>query len=172
MSWTTPKTWQTEPLTSVDLNIHLRDNLLALKYPPTAHVEVSLTSNIVSGSTSFVPVDPANFNLTLATSGGDVLVGFCGSVGCDAAQGMVNLNLELDGGPVALDDGILLVQTNSASVYAQSTSFTYLLTDVPAGSHTIRLLWKVQSGNAYLYTSTTVGSGFGLHPQFWARELS
>ena len=82
MAWTTPKTWSSEPLTSIDLNTYVRDNQNHLKDRLDASA-----SRVVSGATlltttanDFVNVDATKLSLTLTTHGGDVLLGFTGTV--------------------------------------------------------------------------------------------
>ncbi|MEO1163712.1 MAG: hypothetical protein AAFV98_08020 [Chloroflexota bacterium] len=74
MAWTQPKTWSNEPLVASDLNTHLRDNMEALKEPPSANYELDETSDYTTTSTTFVDVDSTNLSLTLDTNGGDVKV--------------------------------------------------------------------------------------------------
>ena len=80
-AWTTPATWGVDQLvTASDLNTQLRDNLNTLKTPPSAHYELNESSDYTTSSASFVDVDATNLALTITTSGGDVFVGFHGSV--------------------------------------------------------------------------------------------
>lgn len=166
MSWTTPKTWTSEPLTSLDLNTQLRDNLEALKDPPTASYTLNETSNYTTTSTAFVDIDATRLALTITTSGGDVMAHFHGVIG--AAAGRVNLDLDVDGVRHAGDDGLTRLDTITAPV-----SFTRLIRGLSAGTHTFRLQWRVSSGaNATLYAGAGTAPQFDLHPQFWVREVS
>lgn len=167
MSWTTPKTWTTEPLTSLDLNTHLRDNLNALKEPPTA-VAVSPDSDYSTSSTVFVPVSTANYTLSLTTQGGDVLVGFSGSF-AHSVNGTAFFNLELNGTLVVADDGLLFVQSLTNAI--ANVTFTQLLTNVPAGNNSIKLMWKTNTPTAFLYAGGLPPGSGKVHSQFWAREI-
>ena len=82
MAWTTPKTWSSEPLTSIDLNTYMRDNQNHLKdrLDSSAAKFVSGARNIRTTSTVFVDVDAEKLALELTTHGGEVLLGFTGSV--------------------------------------------------------------------------------------------
>ena len=77
LAWTTPKTWADDELVTANvMNTHVRDNLNALKAPPTARYELNRTSDYTTTSTSFVDVDGTKLALTITTSGGDVMVHF------------------------------------------------------------------------------------------------
>jgi hypothetical protein len=166
MAWTTPKTWTSEPLTSLDLNTHLRDNLEALKDPPGTSYVLNESANYYTTSTSFVDVDGSKLALTISTGGGDVMVHFHGVVA--AASGRVNFDLDVDGVRVAGDDGITRLDTITAPV-----SFTRLISGLAAGAHTFRLQWRVSSGgSATLYAGAGSTVQLDVHPQFWVREVS
>jgi hypothetical protein len=171
MTWTTPKTWVTgEPLTASDLNTHLKDNLNALKEPPTDHYECDEASDYSTTSTSFVDVDATNLALTITTSGGDILVGFSGDIANDTAGRSVMLNISLDGTLVTNDDGFIVTYQTTAN-RSIPVSFVYLITGVSAGAHTLKLSWKVSANTGVLYAGSGTASA-DIHPQFWAREVS
>ncbi|MDX1993704.1 MAG: hypothetical protein SF029_15050 [bacterium] len=171
MTWTTPKTdWQEGDIVAAsDMNA-LGTNLNALKTPPTALVTLNEAADFTTTSTTFTDVNTTRLSLTLATTGGAVLVTFAGSISLNVANSAVYFDLLVNGSRIAGDDGILVV--TAASVAATNASFTYWLTNLPAGTHTIRLQWKVPAG-----TTVTMWAGAGtaladLHPQFAAREVS
>jgi hypothetical protein len=172
MAWTTPKTWNVdELLTAANLNTHLRDNLNALKAPPTAHYECNESSDYSTTSTSFVDVDGTNLALTLTTGGGDVLVHFHGSVR-HGAVGRIFFDVTVDGNRVAGDDGIVGGQcANAASGAADYLTFTRLVTGVSAGEHIFKLQWRTSAATAWLFAGAGTGNG-DVHPQFWVREVS
>jgi hypothetical protein len=165
MVWITPKTWSTgEALTASDLNTHLRDNLNALKAPPTAHYELNESADYTTTSTTFVNVDGTKLSLSLTTTGGDVLVCFAGFIQSTGSHA-VYLDLLLDAARVGGNDGIVGIYNGFVTL-----PLVYLLTGVSAGAHTIKLQWKVSGGTGTLYA----GAGtlnFDMHPQFWAREV-
>jgi hypothetical protein len=172
MAWTEPKTWSAEPLVAGDLNTHLRDNLNAIKDPPTAHYELDESADYTTSSQSFVNVDntPGKLSLTISTNGGDVLVGFHAIVGT-AATGVpiCYFDIEVDGNRIGGDDGICTVR-HSGGV-ATLVSFVRLITGLEAGSHTFKLQWKVNTSTETLYAGAGT-SAFDGHPQFWVREVS
>ena len=167
MAWTSPKTWGSEVLTSSDLNTHLRDNLEALKDPPSDNYEADESSDYSTTSTSFVDVDATNFNFTITTTGGDVMVGFSGRVA--NASGYVHMDVDLDGTRIAADgtDGIV----SSPNATAQHASFVWLVTGLSAGSHQFKLQFKCNSGTAVIYAGGGTAQRDSL-AQFWVREVS
>ena len=157
MAWTVPRTWVTgELVTAAQLNAHLRDNLNALKQPPSA--VVTPTSPRTTSSTVFVPVDEVHLSHTLTTAGGDVLIGFWTTA--QSATGLVlYLDVAVDGVRLGQLDGIQRANLNGSAPLC----FAYLLGGLPAGPHTFTLLWRVSTGSANLVGSMT---------QFWVREVS
>lgn len=160
MTWTTPKTWNTgDPLTAGDMNTHIRDNLNILKAPPTAMVTKVFGSDLTLTTSGWVDIDAA-FNLTLTTTGGDVLVGFNLAAG-NGTGGVSGYNLRVDGVDVSTETyGILKV--DSPGIHA--LSYAWLVTSLAAGTHTFKLRWRGVSG-----FSVIAG---GVQHQFWAREVS
>jgi hypothetical protein len=171
MAWTTPATWAVDQLvTATDLNTHLRDNLNALKTPPSAHYEANQGSDYTTTSTSFVDVDSTNFALTITTAGGDVFLGFHGSVESSGPSGIC-FDVLVDGvAQVGGNDGIVRVRPDSGSD-GHCPSFARLVSGLAAGQHTFKLQWKTFSGTATLFAGAGT-SAKDVHPQFWAREMS
>ncbi|MCY4062378.1 MAG: hypothetical protein OXG53_08420 [Chloroflexi bacterium] len=169
MAWTTPKTWSSEPLTSIDLNTYVRDNQNHLKDRLDASA-----SRVISGATlltttanDFVDVDTTKLSLTLTTHGGDVLLGFTGTVRNSARTGTTYLNVAVDGADYIADDGPISVRlaTDVDSARNKPISFVLLITGLSAGSHSFTLRWKTSSN------STASMDIVDLHPQFWAKEI-
>lgn len=164
MAWTQPKTWSSEPLTSADLNTHLRDNLEALKDPPSAQYVLDEASDYSTTSTSFVAVDSSNLALSLTTTGGDLLVHFHGVL--QITTHVIFLDVYLDGSPIGGDDGLVQLLNGTHTL-----SFTRLVQNISAGAHTLELRWRVNAGTAVLYAGAGTLNA-DLHPQFWVREVS
>ncbi len=169
MTWTTPKTWAVDELVTASmLNTHLRDNLTALKTPPSAHYEVDESSDYTTTSTSFEDVDGTNLSLTITTNGGDVMAGFVGSVAHSLSANPIYFNVAVDGDDQAGDDGLLYVMPGTSGTLA---SFVTLLAGLSAGEHTIALRWRVNNGTGTLWAGA--GTTYrDVHPQFWVREVS
>ena len=169
MAWTSPKTWSSEPLTSIDLNTYVRDNQNHLKDRldnSTAHV-VSGTTILTTTSNEFVDVDATKMALTLTTHGGDVLLGFTGSLQNGAAGGSTSFNVAVNGVDYIADDGITRSQNAVSGDTGRNKplSFVMLIAGLGAGTHTFKLRWKVLNGN------TARMDIVNLHPQFWAKEI-
>ena len=169
MAWTAPKTWSSEPLTSLDLNSNVRDNLNHLKdrLDSSAGNFISGQSRLETTATEFVDVDAVNLSLSLTTHGGDVLLGFTGTVQCSKASGTVAFNVAVDDVDYVADDGIIR-HTLGASFDTnrhKPLSFVMLIPGLSVGSHTFKLRWKAGSGN------TAIIDVVRLHPQFWAKEI-
>ncbi len=161
MAWTTPKTdWSTGELVAAsDLNT-IGENLAALRNLGKAAYTTS--EDIVADTRDFTHIDGDNLNLTITTAGGDVLVHFHGSIILARAYS-VFLDIEVDGARLGGDDGILKHELVGVSRYthaANLVSFTRLIQNLSAGSHTFKLQWKETH-------STTLKGG----AQFWVREI-
>lgn len=170
MAWTTPKTWATnDPMDASTLNTHVRDNLNALKAPPTASYKLNESANYSTTSTSFADIDAANLALTITTTGGDVLVVFAGSFSNGGGAAYVYVDFAVDGTRQGLDDGVLCLYSPSASSMLNG-SFAWLVTGLAAGSHTFKLQWKSSGGTITLYAGAGTAS-VDLHPKFWVREV-
>ena len=168
MGWTTPKTWSSEPLTSIDLNTYMRDNQNHLKdrLDSRASISVSGESNLRTTSTRFVDIDAEKLALSLTTHGGDVLLGFTGSVSNSDTGGIVNFNVAVDGVDYVADDGIIRNSPGSGdSGRDKPLSFVMMILGLSPGAHTFKLRWKVSYGNSAKINV------INLHPQFWAKEI-
>jgi hypothetical protein len=174
MAWTDPAEWNVgDVLTKDRLNQDIRDNLIALKTPPSANFEADEASNYTTTSTVFVDVDATEgkFQLTIETAGGDVMVGFVGT--CEIiTNNRLYFDIDVDGTRKAGDDGICFQEWNSADSADEDTviSFVYLVTGLTPGSHTFKLQWRVNGGTGILFAGAT--NNKAVHPQFWVREVS
>jgi hypothetical protein len=167
MAWTTPKTWVADAtLPASDLNTHVRDNLDALKSPPSDHHELNEVADITTSSTTFVDVDGTNYEFSITTYGGDLLVGFHGTVNESGGNQQVHFNIAVDGVDVAADDGLY-----SCYGLRQGVGFVYKLTSIDADTHTFTLRWKVQTGGAATLYAGAGTADLDIHPQFWAIEI-
>jgi hypothetical protein len=170
-AWTTPKTWNTgDPLTASDMNTHIRDNFEFVKTPPTGYYKANEASDYTTTSSSFANVDATNFVQTITTAGGDVLVGFSGTIKHSTAGQNVYLDVEVDGVRAAGDDGMLQVSCPGTN-YAFNATFVRMIRGLSAGSHTFKLQWKTSAATATMFAGAGT-SGSDLHPEFWVREVS
>ncbi len=168
MAWTTPKTdWNNgELITAGDMNA-VGENLNILK-ETTASENLpravgTTTQHINRNSGSFVDIDSENLNLTITTQGGDVLVHFdCSVRHSDGSRGAtVYFDVNVDGSLLGTGWGIM---ENKMDVYYHNVSFTRLLQNLSAGSHTFKMQWKENSGGGR-------GARLAPHAQFWVREI-
>jgi hypothetical protein len=133
----------------------------------------AFTTDVVYQTTSnaLTPVDATNLTLSLDTSGGDVLLGFSGSLWqATASSGMVHtvFDIHVDDATYAGDvaNGVQRLTTNSANLTSHRAAwigFTHLFEDLPAGTHTFELQWAVA------VSGVTMQIPAGAH--FWVKEL-
>ena len=147
MPWTTPKTWATgELVTATDLNLHVRDNLDALKSPPTATARISPGGTIQITSTTFVDIHSSlNFNLT--TAGGALLLGLTARIYHNPGTNMdcyfdANINGTSQGG----SNGIYWVLAPNSYQFTFST--TWLTQPLAAGAQTVKIQCKRGGNNS------------------------
>jgi len=128
MSWSTPRTWVTdEVVTATMMNTHVRDNLNALKAPPTDHYECDEASDYTTTSTTFVDVDATNLALTITTAGGDVMVHFHGMINHGGSYKYVYLDVDVDGTREGGDDGIVAAYNGNDAGHKTPFNFTRLI---------------------------------------------
>lgn len=173
MAWTTPRTWVAgETVTAALFNTHIRDNLNALKSPPTDSQRLD-EANLTTTAVAFADIDAAgdpDLSLSITTTGGDVLVGFYGNITNNVDQNTF-FDITLDGTRQGLDDGLVAILSPGSTAPGRMVAFTYLIRSVSAAAHTINMQWKTSAGNTTtLYTGAGTANG-DLHPQFWAREI-
>lgn len=175
MAYTEPKVWVSEPLTSSDMNTYVSDNLVALHEPPTGNYLANEASDITTTSTSFVDVDNTlgKFSQAITTTGGDIMVSFCGSIRNQTGGNRVFMALSLDGTVYGGTEGIMGVVMPAAGLANPGTngSFVYWFFGVAAGTHTVNLMWRVDGGTGQLYRGAAAASG-DIIPQFVVREVS
>ena len=164
MAWTTPKTWTSEVLTSNDMNTYLSDNTQYLydevSYSPAVYTYSRTTGNYSTTSTTFVDIDASNMVATITTDGGDVLITFAGSLYGTGSTAVI----------VALDyDGTLyrpMYRTMGAAP-GGNVSFSLIIDNVSAGSHTFGMKWLISPTGATVY----IHGSLGQRAHFGVREL-
>lgn len=169
MAWTSPKTWSSEPLTSLDLNTYVRDNQNHLKDRLDSSVGsfISGATMLTTTSNEFVDVDSVLLSIALATHGGDVLLGFTGTMQSVITGGSAYVNVAVDDRDYIADDGIICHTTgnNQDNNRYKPLSFVILIPGLSVGGHTFKLRWKTTRGH------TLKMDVVNLHPQFWAKEI-
>ena len=161
MAWTAPKTdWANGELVSADDMNAIGEHLARLIAPP-ATASYQITSDIDSYSYEWVDIDSNNLNLSLTTTGGDVLAGFQGAIHRLGNGTTVNVDIEVDGNRQgAWHTGIISAGIDSSR---SPLGFSYLIRNLSSGRHTFKLQWR----------SNVRGQGMKLktHSQFWVREI-
>ncbi|MCY4071253.1 MAG: hypothetical protein OXG60_08130 [Chloroflexi bacterium] len=153
MAWTTPKTdWETGALVSPgDLNA-VSENLAELdRVRKTIAAHTTKADISIPNSSTFVDIGN-NFNLTITTAGGDVLVHFHGTVTAHDFK----LDLDIDG--TRQGDADHGLRRGGGHADNELVNFTRLVQNLSAGSHTFKLQGK---------HDTTLRAG----AQFWVREI-
>ena len=93
MAWTTPKTWTVDEVVGAsDMNTHLRDNLVALKDPPSAIYDGGTLTHTTTSST-FADVDAVNLKLSVTITGDTVLIGFVGECSSVSSASILGLDI-------------------------------------------------------------------------------
>lgn len=171
MAWTAPATWTASLVTVAQFNTQIRDNLLALKDPPSGHTQYH-GADISITSTSFANVD-ANLAHTIVVAGTEVLVSFSGVIRTNSAlERRCYFNVSVDGTDYFADDGLIAVGNGAVTASSDMlfpVSFAVWITVTP-GSRIFRLRAKVNGGSITLYAFTT--ANYGTYANFWAREVS
>ncbi len=144
MARTTPKTdWADgELITAAHLNA-IGENLAMLRNQAPAAAAGRSTEDILRNSSTFTDVDSENFNLTIETSGRDVLAHFSSSAyRDDTNKGMhLHFDIDVDGVLQGGDVGEIIRFTIDRN-YSHNVSFTYLIQNLSAGSHIFKLQMK------------------------------
>jgi hypothetical protein len=153
MAWDNP-VWTAEGITDDKLNTRIRDNMIALKDPPTDVDNFSYTGSHYTSFASSTWAAVTVFSVTLTTTGGDVFI-WCNI--CTSSASTACYDFAVDGSRLGGNDGIIPFFTGSVSM-------VWLVQDLAAGEHTIELYAKMSSG--------TMNVIFYQVPQFGAREIS
>lgn len=169
MAFTTVPTITDTVATAANLNTYIRDNQRALKDPPSQNYEANQGGDYTVTTSSWANVDNSNFALSIATTGGDVMIGFSGSI--KGAQ--VIIDVEMDGTRLVNQSNSGILVTDVSGGNARSFSFVRLIQSVSANTHIFKLQWRLVAGPSLctLYAGAGTG-GYDVHPQFWARELT
>lgn len=150
-------------------------NLRALQDRPSFSVVLDLGADkTITSAAPFADVDAALTGTLVVDVVSDVLLGFSGSLSRSVGgTSTVYFNITMDGVAIALNDGMIAQELlTSAAATPDHVSFTFLYSDVPAGSHTFNLQWKVigTTPSARLYAGAGT-SGADLHPNYWGKVL-
>ena len=158
MTWTSPQVWDTGDVITAGKMNAISDNLRALKNPPLAQVtKTGTASNYQAVNPSgFVLIAP-DFDLTLETTGGDLLIGFSGYHQNHSAW----YDVRIDGSQVGDSLHGLTFPVGG------SVSLLFLKTGVGAGTHNVELVWRT-ANDTHPSTLVTIDRV----AQFWVREVN
>ncbi|HEX3050866.1 MAG TPA: hypothetical protein VHP83_09450 [Aggregatilineaceae bacterium] len=152
MTWTAPKTWAADELvTATDFNTHLRDNLLALKQPPSQQIVRLNAASYTTTSTSFVTVDDTNLKITLTSYGGDVLIWVNATANTNGSYSLM-LTVSIDGVDQGPANGLTYVYGSNVT----PLSWVLLVSGIAAGEHSYRLRFRVSGGTGTLLSNANV----------------
>lgn len=111
-----------------------------------------------TSSTTFVDIDGTNWSFTKTFGAHVILCGFRGAVLANTGTNDVFFEILLDGANQSSSTGGLHKTTFSNTAWS-NVSFTHLISAVSAGSHTIKIQWKV-SANTITLAGNTTQAGF------------
>lgn len=171
MAWTTPRTWVVdEVVTASVMNVHVRDNMNALKDPPTDQDILNLGADITVTSATFVDADATNLSEVIVTKGGDVLIGFSGTMAIDDTEALYIDVWETIEGTLADNDGMFSTTAHAAGA-ALNCSFVFLVRGLTARAHQFKLRVKSTGGSTVTIYAGAGTANADLHPNFWVKEI-
>lgn len=163
MAWSTPRTWGAELVTVAMMNQHIRDNLNALKTPPSGLSYVSGRDYMLAGAGAWTAVDTGLVNgalqHTVSIAGTQVVVRFQGSVALRRNDAAVGFNISVNGTPYFPGAGIAYLDAGGLagfSAVVNPIGFNVPITGLTPGSNTFRLDWSGTNTAVTLYGSGTV----------------
>lgn len=158
MAWTAPRTWVVgELITKTLLDTHLRDNLLALKEPPSDQVIRDNLGDYSYNGTSLADIDSTNLKCTITTNGGDVMVWFVGTFSSTGGTHMV-LDILVDGTTRVGAGFGGLVGMNMSTSRITVTIPPVIVSGLAAGEHNFVLQWKTGGTTCKLHANSTSGT--------------
>ncbi len=168
MAWTLPRSWVAgELITATIMNEQIRDNMDALKDPPSEVDPGTGSTDYTTTSATFVDIDSTDFTITLATTGGDVFVFISG--GWNNSAGEMYVDIVSDAVSLSRDGDGFSKPTGSSGAGTAHAMIPFLETGLSSGSHTYKPQWKISGGNtAKLFN----GQAEEMNPVFMAREMS
>lgn len=164
MAYSAPSSQTTSDLiTAAIWNQNVVDNVTAL-YALAIHPAASYTrtaGNYTTSSTSMADIDATNMALTITTTGGDIDVSLAAHVSHSAANGVIALDLLLDGASKGPGSSSLLFQAYGNGANGNA-SFCWRITGVAAGEHTVKIQWKTNAGTVTMYASANDALRFSI----------
>jgi hypothetical protein len=170
--WTTPPTFTPGQIVSAsDFNKYIRDNPLYFFGRPFSYLRWDNNASVTTTSTSFTPIDSANFKITITPRATLLLVGFRGLFNLSNTA-YVKVDIEVDGVRIGAGgaDGLGAWGFGNVPGHIQIVEPIQVTADA---QHTIRPVWASSSSavTATLYAGNGTG-GQDYLPSIWALEVS
>lgn len=170
-AWTSPMTWTASLVTVTQFNQQIRDNLLALKNPPT---QTAMPNNIfTTTSASYVDIDTNEFKCEITIAGSVVLFWFVATVQHSDSGGIINFNISVDNVNQYGDDGLLCIRPMDFSTsHRMPVTIVHRLTGLTPGTRVFRMKWKTSGATATLHAHGGATNGANVYSQFGVTELT
>lgn len=172
MAYTVPKTWAVdELLAATDMNTYVRDNVAALKNPPSFLTAFASGALVLSTTaTTFTAISSA-LSASLGTYGGDIMVFIQLQLAGDINTRRISLDWLVNGtalyGAYAFGAGQARPGTTTATTGNTTVFGPLLVTGLASGTHVFQPVWKTDAGTAFTWATT------GAAPIImWVREVS
>jgi len=172
MAYTIPKTWAVdELLVATDMNTYVRDNIAALKDPPSFLTAFASGALVLSTTaTTFTAISSA-LSASLGTYGGDIMVFIQLQLAGDTDTRRISLDWLVNGtalyGAYAFGAGRAQPGTTTATTGNTTVFGPLLVTGLASGTHVFQPVWKTNTGTAFTWATT------GAAPIImWVREVS
>lgn len=163
MAWNSPPQFSGVLQTVTAFNSYIRDNLIALKDPPSGLSYVSGRNYQVAGAGAWTAVDTAlvagHLQHTITLAGTVAVAEFQGSVQPKVNNGEIGFNLAVNGVEYFPGAGIAFWDPTAMSANVIPMSFRAILTGLTPGSLTVRLDWSA-THTAFLLFGTGVANRF------------
>ena len=172
MAYTIPKTWAVDELLgATDMNTYVRDNVAALKNPPSFLTAFASGALVLSTTaTTFTAISSA-LSASLGTYGGDIMVFIQLQLASDTDTRRISLDWLVNGtalyGAYAFGAGGARPGATTATKGNMTVFGPLLVTGLASGTHVFQPVWKTNTGTAFTWATT------GATPIImWVREVS
>ena len=172
MAYTIPKTWAVDELLgATDMNTYVRDNVAALKNPPSFLTAFASGALVLSTTaTTFTAISSA-LSASLGTYGGDIMVFIQLQLAGDTNARYISLDWLVNGtalyGAYEFGAGRARPGITTATKGIPTVFGPLLVTGLASGAHVFQPVWKTDAGTAFTWATT------GAAPIImWAREVS
>ena len=172
MAYTIPKTWAVDELLgATDMNTYVRDNVAALKNPPSFLTAFASGALVLSTTaTTFTAISSA-LSASLGTYGGDIMVFIQLQLAGDADTRYISLDWLVNGtalyGAYAFGAGGARPGATTATKGNTTVFGPLLVTGLASGTHVFQPVWKTDAGTAFTWATTDAAPII-----MWVREVS